>query len=51
MLTTGLHPAVVEQLLGLLGLLDRLVDSGKPVITIERLAAYFGMHPGARGHR
>ncbi len=33
--TSGLHLADVEHLLGLLGLLDRLVDSGKSVIVIE----------------
>ncbi|MFD7447069.1 hypothetical protein [Streptomyces sp. NPDC059909] len=40
--TTGLRPADVEQLVGLL---DRLVDSGKPGIAIEHLAAYLGMEP------
>ncbi|MFJ7496024.1 hypothetical protein ACIQZB_33580 [Streptomyces sp. NPDC097727] len=46
--TTGLHPATVERLLGLLG---RLVDSGKPVVTIEHLAPTAACNPGARGHR
>jgi AraC-like DNA-binding protein len=39
--TTGPHPAAEQ----LLGLLDRLVDSGKPVIAIEHLAAYLGRLP------
>ena len=45
---TDLDLADVEQMLGLL---DRLVDSGRSVIALEHLAACSAGNPGAREHR